>query len=87
MTYHLRDDRALFTPLGDEGVLFDVETNKYHNLNITATRVLSGVKEGKPLADILQALLTEFDVPQDVCEREVANLLADLQKRGYVEAR
>lgn len=86
MTYTLREDRALFTQIGSEGVLFDVRANRYLPLNVTGTRVVAALKAGQPMDELVAALLAEFEVTPDVCAREVQALIDLLVSRGYVDA-
>ena len=45
MTYKLNAQKILFTQLGDEGVLYDTQTNEYISLNETFFKILKGVED------------------------------------------
>jgi coenzyme PQQ synthesis protein D (PqqD) len=83
-------DRVLPAPdvlsrtLDGEAVLLDLASGRYFGLNEVGTRVWELLGAGKSVAEIREALLGEFDVPADVLERDVSELLDALRARGLV---
>ena len=47
MNYQINTDKILFTQLGDEGVVYGIETNESLTLNETYFKILQGVEQGK----------------------------------------
>jgi len=56
-------DHVLFTDLdGVEGVLVDLNTKKYYQLNETASLVWRGLEKGMPLTNIAEEMTALYDV-------------------------
>jgi hypothetical protein len=72
--------------LDGEAVLLDLASGRYLGLNEVATRVWELLGQGQTVGAVRAALLAEFQVPADVLERDLANLLADLQARALIRA-
>lgn len=86
MTYEINSDKILFTQLGDEGVLYGIETNEYLTLNETYFKILQGVEQGKTQPEIVANLCQEYDIDQQQCKTEVAEALQTLAEKQYVSA-
>jgi hypothetical protein len=67
-----------------EAVLLDLVSGRYLGLNDVATRVWELVAEGRDFGSIRAALLAEFDVPEDVLDRDLDQLFAEMQARGLI---
>src|SRR4030095_749530 len=56
-------EHVLFTDLdGLEGVLVDLNSKKYYQLNETASLVLQCLQQGRPLEDIARAMTERYEV-------------------------
>lgn len=84
MTYEINSDKILFTQLGDEGVVYGIETNEYLTLNETYFKILQGVEQGKSQSEITAQLCQEYDIDQQQCETEVAEALQTLAAKQYI---
>ncbi len=81
-----RSEGVLSRVLDGEAVLLDTEGGAYFGLNAVGTRVWELIGEaGATEAALMTALLREFDVGPDVLARDLADLLAGLEKRGLVK--
>ena len=70
-------DHVLFTDLdGVEGVLVDLNTRKYYQLNETASLVWRGIEARKPLQSIAQEMNQLYDVSTDGAASSVQRLLS-----------
>jgi len=59
-------DHVIFTDLdGAEGVLVDLNTKQYFQLNETASLIWRGLSRGTPLADIAKEMTELYDVTLD----------------------
>jgi len=59
-------DHVIFTDLdGVEGVLVDLNTRQYFQLNETASLIWRGLAKGTPLADIAREMTEMYDVTLD----------------------
>ena len=69
------------TELGGEAVILGVE----QGLNEVGAKVWALVQSPTTVEKICEAILAEYDVPRDECERDVLELLADLKNRGLID--
>jgi hypothetical protein len=59
----LPSEHVIFTDLdGLEGVLVDLNTKKYYQLNETASLIWRGLEKGLPVSDIAKELTERYDV-------------------------
>ena len=76
---------VLFHGFGAEGVLLDLESEECFRANRTGERALELVRAGHSLESIVEALLREFRVDRDRCERDVAAFLREIETLGLSE--
>jgi hypothetical protein len=70
-----------------ELVALHVDNGTCYGFNATATRIWGMIEEPKRVSELRDALLEEYDVPPDVCEAELVDLLKDLEGDGLIELR
>lgn len=70
---------------GDETVILNLDSGMYHGLNVTAARMLAVVGECDTVGEAIDPLVTEFEQPREVIERDLLNLCRALSERGLVE--
>jgi hypothetical protein len=81
-------EHVVFTEFdGGEGVLVDLDTKKYFQLNPTATVIWRGLEGGKTLDEIVRDMTAEFDVSPEHAARSVQRLLGNLQEFKLVRQR
>lgn len=79
---------VVFTDLdGAEGVLVDLDTKQYFQLNATASAIWRGLAAGLDAERIAEALTHEYDVSRDHARASVAAALRDFAARGLVTSR
>lgn len=72
-------EHVVFTDLdGVEGVLVDLNTRKYYQLNETATMVWRGLERRMTTVEIAKEMAAVYDVPADRAETSVKRLLGGL---------
>jgi hypothetical protein len=84
MRYSINKEAVMFTQMGDEGVMMDLNTNEYLSLNETYFRIISCIEEGRSVEEIVEVLLEEFEVSREVCEAEVQRVIDDLLAKKYL---
>lgn len=73
-------EHVVFTEFdGGEGVLVDLNTKKYFQLNPTATFIWRGLEGGKTLEEIVGDMTAEYDVSREHAAGSVRRLLGSLQ--------
>ena len=79
-----RTQEILFDKIGDEIVMLNMEKGRYHALDEIATEIWELIAEPIQVADLISALLTEFDVSLEDCQRDVLAYLEQLQERDLL---
>jgi hypothetical protein len=84
MTYQLNADKILFTQLGEEGVVYDLEKNEYITLNETFFKIVQGIEQAKKQDEIVAALCDEYAIDAVTCEKEVGTAIDKLLAKEYI---
>src|SRR6266853_3478318 len=81
-------DHVLFTDLdGVEGVLVDLNTKKYYQLNETASLVWRGLEKGMPISNIAQEMTELFDVTLERATLSVQTALRSFDAQRLLRPR
>jgi hypothetical protein len=81
-------DHVVFTEFeGGEGVLVDLDTKKYFQLNETAMFVWRRLEKGAGVDDIVGEMTAEYDVTPEHAAESVRRLLDNLRSFKLVQAR
>jgi hypothetical protein len=78
---------VLSSELGSEYVLLNLQDGTYYGLDEVGADIWTRLQTPVTIADICDAIVTEYDVDAERCRRDVLKLLHDLAKRGLVEIR
>ncbi len=73
--------------LDGEAVILNLKTGIYHGLDTVGTRIWKLLQESKPVKDILDTLILEYEVELERCERDLLALLQKLADEGLIEVR
>lgn len=75
---------VLVAEIEDEIVALSIEKGTCYGLNSVGSRIWKLLADPIRITDICAKLLTEYKVEQDVCERQVIDLLEELRAEGLV---
>jgi hypothetical protein len=67
-------------------VLFDVNERRYYTLDALAGLVWNLVQHPMTLREIRDAIVDRFDVEPETVERDVLNVLREMESNGLIEA-
>jgi len=73
--------------LGDELVALDPDGGACFGFNDVAATVWRLLERPRTFAELIEALLSDYDVEPAQCEADVGDLLAQLSDRGLVRLR
>jgi hypothetical protein len=73
------------TEVDGELVALHIDKGTCYGFNGTATRVWALIEQPRRLSEVKDQLQREFDVDPEVCDRQVAELLKELEVDGLVE--
>jgi Coenzyme PQQ synthesis protein D (PqqD) len=68
----------------DEAVILDLQAGVYYGLNPVGVRVWELVQEPRTVAEVCDAIVSEYDVERDRCERDVVEVLRMMAESGLV---
>lgn len=72
---------------GGEGVLVDLNTKSYYQLNVTAMQVWRGLEKGLMLSDIVSEMTNNYDVTAERAAASVSKILNKFQANNLVQPR
>jgi len=64
---------------GGEGILVDLNTKKYYQLNETAMAVWKGLEKGKSMGEIIAEITSTYEVPTDKATSSVQRIVDNFQ--------
>lgn len=73
--------------LAGEVILLSLKTGMYYGLDQVGARIWELLQQPRRVADIRDAIVREYDVDLERCERDVLVLLRNLLKEGLIEVR
>jgi hypothetical protein len=79
---------VIFTDFdGDEGILVDLNTKRYYQLNETAMLVWKGLEQGKTVNEIVGDVTSCYEVTAEHATRSVQKVVANFQAYKLVSAK
>ena len=72
---------------GGEGILVDLNTKKYYQLNETAMVVWKGLEKGKTMGEIIADITSLYEVPADKATSSVQRIVDNFQTYKLLGAR
>ncbi len=73
--------------LSTEAVILNLQDGIYYGLDSVGARIWHFIQEPRTVDEVREALLKEYDVEPDRCERDLLALLRELEARGLIEIR
>ena len=73
--------------LAEEMAILNITSGIYYGLNTVGTRIWKLIQEPRTVHEIRDALLEEYEVEPERCERDVFVLLQELASKGLIEIR
>lgn len=71
--------------LAGEAVILNLKSGVYFGLNEVGAKIWSLIQQPKFVQDLRDALLAEYDVEPEVCDRDLLQLLQDLKAADLIE--
>lgn len=67
-----------------ETVILDLKSESYFGLDEVGTRIWQLLQEQEDIETITETMLNEYDVEEEQLEKDIQNLLTQLDKAGIV---
>lgn len=74
----------VYSELQGEAVILDVKSGIYYGLNEVGASIWNLIQEPKTVGEIKEALLAEYEVEPQTCDRDLLAILKDLIVKGLV---
>ena len=78
---------VLMRRVGEEQILLNLDDETYYGLNAVGSRLIELAESGATLEQIVDLLLTEFEVGRDRLEADVRGIAVELIAAGLIEER
>jgi len=75
---------VLFRELDSEGVLLDLETERYYTLDDIGARMWQLLHEHEKTEPVVALLLDEYDVDENTLRQDLAGLITRLAESGLM---
>ncbi len=75
---------VLTQEVGGETVILDLKSESYFGLDEIGTRIWQLLQEQENIQTIIATMLNEYDVKEEQLEKDIQNLLTQLNKAGIV---
>ena len=80
-------DNQVSSDLGGEVAILDLKGGTYYGLDAVGSRIWSLIQEPRKVEEIRDILVSEYEVEQDRCERDLIALLQGLADEALIEVR
>ena len=71
--------------MGDEVVVLDLNSGTYYGLDDLGARIWTLIEQPASLATLREAIMSEYEVDAETCERDILAFLKQMQVAGLVE--
>lgn len=75
----------VYSEIGGEVAILDLRGGTYYGLDAVGARVWDLVQEPRGIGEVRDALLAEYEVDAERCERDLLDLIRALEGEGLVE--
>ena len=79
-----RDSRLPYQEIHGQAVVVVPARREMHELDEVATFVWTALAKDRSVAELVEALCEEFEVEAETAERDLRDLLAELEGKGLV---
>lgn len=83
-TVIVRAEELAVTDLDGETVILDIETGKYFGLNEVGTQVFALTEESLPVSDVLDQLISMYDIPAEQLREDTMAFLHEMRTHGLI---
>jgi hypothetical protein len=72
-------------PVGDEIIILNMETGDYLGLNSVGSAIWEHLKTSHSVEEIIDMLMTEFDVDKETCMKQTLQYLEQIYTLGLLQ--
>ena len=71
--------------LGDESVILNLKNSVYYGVNPVGASIWKLLQQQRSVAELRDAVLDEYEVESERCERELLDLLEKMRSEGLIQ--
>ena len=71
--------------MGDEAVVLDLNSGTYYGLDDLGARIWTLIEQPVSLATLREAIMSEYEVDAETCERDLVAFLSKMQVAGLID--
>jgi len=71
--------------VGEESVILGLQNSVYYGVNPVGASIWKLLQRQRSVAELRDAVLEEYDVEKERCERDLLDLLEKMQAEGLIE--
>ena len=79
------ESRLVWRVVDGEALIVDLASGRFFSLDRVGTEVWTGLKNGRDLAQIVQAIATTYGIDELTVRRDVDDLLDELSQEGLLD--
>jgi hypothetical protein len=72
-------------PLGEEAAILNLKNTVYYGLDPVGSRIWSLLQQARSVCELRDALVDEYDVEAERCERDLLALLEKMRAEGLIQ--
>jgi len=72
-------------PLGEESAILNLKNSVYYGMNPVGACVWNLVQQQRSVAELRDAVMDEYEVEAERCEREILELLEKMRSEGLIQ--
>ena len=84
-TVIVASERAISSDLAGEAAIIDFQSGSYYGLDEVGATIWKLIAEPRTVSEICDAVVAEYEVDPEVCERDVLAMLGKLAASGLIE--
>jgi hypothetical protein len=73
--------------LAGEAVILDLKSGVYYGLNPVGASIWNLIQEPRTINEVRDAILAQYEVEPEQCDRDIKALLEQLEAEGLIEVR
>ncbi|MED4043737.1 lasso peptide biosynthesis PqqD family chaperone [Priestia aryabhattai] len=81
----MQNEGNIVSDMDGEKVMMSVSTGKYYNLGVLGGEIWETIHSATSVKDIVNRLMSMYEVELNVCESEVLSFLQVLYKEGLIQ--
>lgn len=85
LTTYQASSAHLYSEIGSEAVILDLQSGTYYGLNETGNQIWHWLQKPKTFSELYKLVLDDYDVPLEEALKDLQNLLQEMVNTGLIE--